>query len=63
MTERERRERDDRFTASLAGLAVALLLAVIGLWLVEGLAAEAKLENCLLQGRLDCERVELSPAR
>jgi hypothetical protein len=63
MTERERREDDDRFTNSLAGLAVAALLAVIGLWLAEALAAEAKLEDCLLQGRMNCERIELSPAR
>ncbi len=39
MTERERREEEDRFTRSLAGLAVTLLLAVIGLWLADALAA------------------------
>jgi hypothetical protein len=63
MTERERREDDDRFTQSLAGLAVALLLGVVGLWLADALAAEAKLEDCLLQGRMNCTRIELSPAR
>jgi hypothetical protein len=63
MTERERREDDERFTSSLAGLAVALLLALIGLWLAQALAGEARLEDCLLQGRLNCERIELSPAR
>ncbi len=63
MTERERREEEDRFTRSLAGLAVTLLLAVIGLWLADALAAESKLEDCLLQGRMNCERIEPSPAR
>jgi hypothetical protein len=61
MTERQRQEEADRFTNSLAGLAVALFLMVVGLWLAEALAAEAKLEDCLLQGRMNCERIELSP--
>jgi hypothetical protein len=63
MTERERQEEDDRFTTSLAGLAVALLLGVLGLWLAEALAAESKIEDCLLQGRMNCERIELSLTR
>ena len=63
MTERERQEEDDRFTNSLAGLAVTLLLLMIGLWLAEAIAAESKLEDCLLQGRMNCERIELSPVR
>ncbi len=44
----------DRLTTSLSGLAVALLLIVIGLLLVRSLHAEAKLEDCLLAGRLVC---------
>jgi hypothetical protein len=61
LTARERQEESDRFTASLAGLAVALLLGLIALWVVDGLAQESKLEDCLLQGRMNCERIELSP--
>jgi hypothetical protein len=61
LTARERQEEADRFTASLAGLAVALLLGLIGLWVADGLAQEAELEGCLLQGRMNCERIELSP--
>jgi hypothetical protein len=59
--ERERLEDERRFTASLAGLAAALLLGVIGLYVMEGLAATSKLEDCLLQGRLNCERIDMPP--
>jgi hypothetical protein len=44
----------DRQTASLAGLAVALLLVVIGLFLVRELHATAVVEDCLLAGRSNC---------
>jgi hypothetical protein len=60
MDDNERQEEDDRFTASLAGLAMAILLGGLGLYLAEQLAAISKLEDCLLQGRLNCERIELS---
>lgn len=62
LTPREHQEEADRFTRSLAGFAVALLLGLIGLWVVDGLAQVSKLEDCLLQGRMNCERIELSPA-
>ncbi|HLJ63530.1 MAG TPA: hypothetical protein VKT70_05455 [Stellaceae bacterium] len=63
MSERERQEEADRFTASLAGLAVTLALAVLSIYLAERLAALSKLEDCLLQARLNCERIESFPAR
>lgn len=49
----EQREAD-RQTASLAGLAMALLLVVVGLFLVRSLCHKAGLEDCLLAGRRDC---------
>lgn len=61
--QREREEDDRRFTNSLAGLAVALLLIVIGLYVTEQLAAQSKLEDCVLQGRADCVRVDLTSQR
>jgi hypothetical protein len=61
--QREREEDDRRFTSSLAGLAVALFLIWIGLYVTEQLAAQAKLEDCVLQGRADCMRVDLAPLR
>lgn len=60
MDDNERREEEDRFTASLAGFAMALFLGIIGLYVVEQLASISKLEDCLLQGRFNCERIELS---
>ncbi len=44
----------DRQTASLAGVAIALFLIVIGLALVHALHAQARLEDCLLSGRTNC---------
>ncbi|MGH6967960.1 MAG: hypothetical protein ACREEL_01945 [Stellaceae bacterium] len=63
--ERRRNERDDeeRFTTSLAAFAATLLIGVIGLYVMEGLAQTAKLEDCLLQGRLNCERIDTSSLR
>jgi hypothetical protein len=60
-TRRERQEESDRFTQTLAGFAVAVFLAVVSLWVADHLAQLSKLEDCLLQGRMNCERVEFSP--
>jgi len=60
MNELERQKEEDRYTASLAGLAMAILLGGIGLYVAEQLAEISKLEDCLLQGRFNCERIELS---
>jgi len=45
----------DRQTASLAGVAITLLLLVIGLFLVRTLHAESTVEDCLMSGRLNCD--------
>ena len=45
----------NRVTGSLAGLAFALFLVVIGLYLVQNLASKARLEDCLLSGRSNCD--------
>jgi hypothetical protein len=47
----------NRVTMSLASLAFALLLVVVGLFLVQHLAAKAKVEDCLLSGRMNCDAV------
>lgn len=63
MRETERQEDDARFTASLAGLAWALALLVLSLYLMDALADESKLEDCLMQGRVNCERIDLTVLR
>ena len=45
----------NRVTGSLAGLAFALFLVVVSLILVQHLASKARLEDCLLSGRLNCD--------
>ena len=39
--------------------AAALLLAIVGLYLLGELARISKLEDCLMQGRMNCARVEI----
>ncbi|MGA9013794.1 MAG: hypothetical protein WB509_14960 [Acetobacteraceae bacterium] len=48
-------EAADRQTASLAGVAITLLLLVVGLWLVHQLEAKVAIEDCLLAGRMQCD--------
>ena len=49
-----RHEDEDRVTASLAGLALALALVVVCLFLTDRLRVKAQLEDCLFAGRTNC---------
>ena len=52
----EEDEKDaNRQTASLAGVAITLLLLVVGLFLVHELHAKAVVEDCLMAGRMRCD--------
>lgn len=44
----------NRQTASLAGLALTLLLVVLALGLTHALQRKAAIEDCLLTGRTNC---------
>lgn len=55
LSEDEAQEEADRQTASLAGVAVTLLLLVLGVFLVHELQAKAEVEDCLLAGRTNCD--------
>lgn len=48
---------ENRLTASLAGLAVALLVVVAGLFLIQHLRDKAQIEDCLMSGRFNCDAV------
>ena len=50
-------EAANRQTASLAGVAVTLLLLVAGLFLVHELHAKVAVEDCLMAGRNSCDRL------
>jgi hypothetical protein len=57
----EHDETADRQTASLAGVAITLLLLVVGLFLVRELHAKAAIEDCLMSGRINCDMLVQSP--
>ena len=46
---------ENRVTSSLAGLVVALLIVVAGLFLFIQLRDKARIEDCLLSGRTNCD--------
>ena len=50
-------QAQDRQTASLAGMAVTLLIVVVCLFLLRELHNKAMIEDCLLSGRNNCDRV------
>jgi hypothetical protein len=55
LSEEEAQQEANRQTASLAGVAITLLLLVVGVFLVHELHAKAQVEDCLLSGRHDCD--------
>jgi hypothetical protein len=59
----DEREADDRRTNALMGLALVLSLAIAGVVLVRDLGNEAKLEDCLMQGRTNCAPIDLPLTR
>jgi hypothetical protein len=61
MTEPEP-EQDGTQRRALAGLAIAVVLLVVGLWLAHELTAASKMQDCLMTGRTNCN-VIASPDR
>jgi hypothetical protein len=49
------RDDEDRQTAGLAGIAVALFLVVVAFYLVRELHATSAIEDCLMAGRQNCD--------
>jgi hypothetical protein len=52
------RPRESRIPA-MAGLAIAVVLLVVGLWLARELRAASKMQDCLMSGRTNCNVIEL----
>jgi hypothetical protein len=55
-------EKGGNQRTALAGLAVAVLLLVVGVWLAHELRAASKLQDCLMSGRTNCNTIE-TPAQ
>jgi len=55
MYDPDRDKNDNRVTASLGALALTLLFIVLGVFLEQKLAAQSRLEDCLLSGRTNCK--------
>jgi hypothetical protein len=47
---------------AVVGLAIAVLLLVVGVWLAHELSAAGKLQDCLMSGRTNCNTIE-TPAQ
>jgi len=53
MTDPEPEKAQSRGPA-IMGLAIAVLLLAVGLWLAHDLSAASKLQDCLMSGRTNC---------
>jgi hypothetical protein len=54
------REPENR-NGAIAGLVIAIVLLVVGVWLARDLTAASKLQDCVMSGRTNCNVIE--PAR
>ena len=52
-----RKSRETR-TPAIAGLAIAVVLLIVGLWLAHELTAASKMQDCLMSGRSNCNVIE-----
>jgi hypothetical protein len=55
----DREPRENRRPA-IAGLAIAVVLLAVGLWLAHELTAASKMQDCLMSGRSNCNVIELA---
>jgi hypothetical protein len=53
-----RREQGGSRRPAIAGLAIAVVLLVVGLWLARELSAASKMQDCLMSGRTNCNVIE-----
>jgi hypothetical protein len=59
-SERYAEERDRR-SANIFLLVAAALLIGIGIWLVEGMVAARKADDCMSSGRRNCAPIDVRP--
>jgi hypothetical protein len=51
-------EQGSNNRAALAGLGIAVVLLMVGLWLAHELTAASKMQDCLMTGRTNCNVIE-----
>jgi hypothetical protein len=54
----QNREPRESNTPAMAGLAIAVVLLVVGLWLAHELRAASKMQDCVLSGRTNCNVIQ-----
>ncbi|MEI7710052.1 MAG: hypothetical protein WCI94_01375 [Rhodospirillales bacterium] len=57
VTDEQQREDATRQTEALAGVAIVLVVLIAGLFLVHTLYDKSKIEDCLMAGRMDCDKL------
>jgi hypothetical protein len=55
-------KRGDNRNGTMAGLAIAIVLLVVGVWLAHELTAASRLQDCLMSGRTNCNTIQ-TPAQ
>jgi hypothetical protein len=59
--QQEQEAEANRQTASLAAVAVILALLAVGLFLIHTLQITSAVEDCLMAGRRNCDKLVTSP--
>ena len=54
----QNREPRQNNTPAMAGLAIAAVLLVVGLWLAHELRAASKMQDCVMSGRTNCNVIQ-----
>jgi hypothetical protein len=54
----QNREPRQNNTPAMAGLAIAAVLLVVGLWLAHELRAASKMQDCVMTGRTNCNVIQ-----
>ena len=54
----QNREPRQNNTPAMAGLAIAAVLLVVGLWLAHELRAASKMQDCVMSGRTNCNDIQ-----
>jgi hypothetical protein len=54
----EEPEPKENRTPAIAGLLIAVILLVVGVWLARELTAASKMQDCLMSGRTNCNQIQ-----